>query len=386
VMTAMMLVGLTAFTAFVVDYGILWVARRQIQNAADAAAMAAAMSLAFDIPGDLVRARSHARTAAAQNSVWGAPPTMTDGDITIGGCPAGAIGTGTCVRVEAFRNQARGSALPTVFGALVGVAEQGVRATATAQVLYGDATDCVKPLAIPDKWSELNPAAAPWDQLQTFDRYNLSVLKSPADYYEPPGGGLYGPNGTGYSRGPSSAGAGDWGGYVLLRPTAFPLAPGFKVGNERFFPVQTGTAGFLNDFATCSSTVVGPGALLQIEQLNLLAETRQAANTLVNQDPGAYWDATRNGGLGGVAGGCMAAGTCAVSPRVIALPAFSPDVWDQSPAFATVVTVTRIVGLFIEAVEAAAVVGRVMVYPVVPRSTMTADPASSFVVSVTLVR
>ncbi len=31
---------------------------------------------------------------------------------------------------------------------------QGVRATATAEVLFGDSTDCVKPFAIPDKWIE----------------------------------------------------------------------------------------------------------------------------------------------------------------------------------------------------------------------------------------
>jgi uncharacterized membrane protein len=39
---------LTALTAFVVDYGVLWVARRQAQNAADAGALAGATALAFD--------------------------------------------------------------------------------------------------------------------------------------------------------------------------------------------------------------------------------------------------------------------------------------------------------------------------------------------------
>src|SRR5687767_10703838 len=41
-------VVLIAFTSFVVDYGILWVSRREAQNAADAGAMAGAVALAFD--------------------------------------------------------------------------------------------------------------------------------------------------------------------------------------------------------------------------------------------------------------------------------------------------------------------------------------------------
>jgi len=39
---------LIAFTAFIADYGLMWVGRRQAQNAADAGAMAGAIALAFD--------------------------------------------------------------------------------------------------------------------------------------------------------------------------------------------------------------------------------------------------------------------------------------------------------------------------------------------------
>ena len=42
---AIAMIGLISFSALVVDYGILWSARRQAQNAADAGAMAAAVSL-----------------------------------------------------------------------------------------------------------------------------------------------------------------------------------------------------------------------------------------------------------------------------------------------------------------------------------------------------
>ena len=45
---AFALMALLAFTAFVFDYGVMWVARRQAQNVADAAALAGAVSLIRD--------------------------------------------------------------------------------------------------------------------------------------------------------------------------------------------------------------------------------------------------------------------------------------------------------------------------------------------------
>ncbi len=48
IQVAISIMALTAFTAFVVDYGVLWVARGQAQNAADAGALAGAIALAFD--------------------------------------------------------------------------------------------------------------------------------------------------------------------------------------------------------------------------------------------------------------------------------------------------------------------------------------------------
>ena len=46
------LIALLAFSAFVIDYGVLWVSRGQAQNAADAAALAGAVALSYDDPND----------------------------------------------------------------------------------------------------------------------------------------------------------------------------------------------------------------------------------------------------------------------------------------------------------------------------------------------
>ena len=161
---------------------------------------------------DQALARTSALNVAVQNEVWDEAPDVTPDDITFPECPPGSPGAGSnaCIRVDVFRNQrAGGNPLPTFFARLVGVNEQGVRATATAEVLFGDSTDCVKPFAIADKWLEQRNDQGPpgWSETDTFERYvqngqNRGQLLSPADYYEAPGapGGSYGPNGTGFTR------------------------------------------------------------------------------------------------------------------------------------------------------------------------------------------
>ena len=48
VQAAIAMVVLLGFSAFVVDYGVLWLSREQAQNAADAGAIAGAIARAYD--------------------------------------------------------------------------------------------------------------------------------------------------------------------------------------------------------------------------------------------------------------------------------------------------------------------------------------------------
>ncbi len=122
IQVAVALLALLALSAFVVDYGVMWASRGQAQNSADAGALAGAISLAFNSPTDQAGARARAIAMATQNRVWGQAPSVTDGDVTFPVCPPGTPGpTDTCVRVNVFRNQTRGNALPTFFGHLAGV-------------------------------------------------------------------------------------------------------------------------------------------------------------------------------------------------------------------------------------------------------------------------
>jgi hypothetical protein len=395
---AIALVGLMALGAFVIDYGVLWASRRQAQNAADAGAMAGAIRMAYVDMDDQAGARQAAIDAALQNAVWGQPPDIDPGDVTFPPCPPGSPGAGSnaCIRVDVFRNQARNNPLPTFFAQLAGVDEQGVRATATAEVFFGDSTDCVKPWAIADKWIENRNDDPPpgWSEDDTFERYaqnggNRGQLLNPADYYEAPNaGGPYAPNGTGFTRDSVGLGGADYGRLLVLK-TGNPhdqISPGW------FQPVvltpgENGGANYRDNIANCNDTVIGPGTVLTVEPGNMIGPTRQGMANLIAQDPGASWNQSLNGGLGGIQGGCTAAGTCARSPRLVAIPLYNPDVFNAgTPHGRTDITVIKILGFFMERMQGNDVVGRIMGYPTVPRGGTSATPATSFVISISLVR
>jgi len=385
---AIALLGLMAMSTFVIDYGVMWAARRQAQNAADAGALAGAISMAFVDFNNLAMARQSALDVARLNGVFGEVPDITAADVTFPECPPGSPGAGTdsCIRVDVFRNQrAGGNPLPTFFAKLVGIDQQGVRATATAEALFGNSTDCVKPFAIPDKWQELRNNQGPlgWDESDSFERYDQpsGAVLDPADVYVP------GPNGTGYSPDSVTLGGGDYGREITLkagRPNEA-IAPGW------FFPIRLGESTGGDDYryniANCNTTVIGPGSIVQNEPGNMIGPTKQGMNDLINLDPEADWDPSLNGGRGGISGGCMGSGDCRRSPRLVAIPVFDPDNYDAGRASGlNELVITKVLGFFIDRIRGNEVVGYITTYPANPNAGMGGVPGEDFIVSVTLVR
>src|SRR3954449_9511807 len=99
---ALAMLTLIAFSALAIDYGALLGARRQAQNAADAAALAGASSLAFDDPDDIPRAQATAAAAGIANPVLGAAPSIVPAtDVQLVACPSGMPGPpDTCIRAN----------------------------------------------------------------------------------------------------------------------------------------------------------------------------------------------------------------------------------------------------------------------------------------------
>ncbi len=394
---ALGMIGLLAFSTFAVDYGVMWTARRQAQNSADAAALAGAISMAYVSVDDQALARQSALTVAAQNLIWGAPPDVTDADVTFPDpCPPGPFPEGgNCIRVDVFRNQRPGgNPLPVFFGQLVGLNEQGVRATATARVLYGGSTSCLLPFAIPDKWLEIYPEPEPWSDNETFDLEDgqpAAPVENP-DVYRPPSGSDLG---TGFTRESLDANTGDDFGLQMTLRFNDPRVTKDKAAAGWYRPVRLnegdqGLPDFLAAILGCSPAVVGGGDEITTE--NGQMSTRRIVDTInevVNRDLEAYWDPNANGGRGGVAGGCMAAGSCTLSPRIRPVPVYDPLDWAERTgegAGQTPVKVTKVIGFFIERPIGENIVGRVMQYPSDMYEAGNGPEGANFIVTITLVR
>ncbi len=389
---AISMVALLGFSALVVDYGVMWASRRQAQNSADAGALAGAISLAYVDPADQARARAAAATVASTNHVWGMAPNVDpDSDVIIGPCPPNSPGLpDTCVRVNVFRNQDK-DPLPTYFARVLGITQQGVRATATAQVIVGNASDCLKPWAVPDRWFENNPVpGGTWNWDSSWDRYvangtNAGQLLDPADVYDPPDGS---DPGSGF-RSPNDIG-------VQVR---------FKAGNPNqaltagwYFPIDlprlndtTATGGdrYRENIYSCNSLPVEIGQTIWNEPGNMIGPTQQGVNDLVAMDPLARWVPDSEGGH--IENSCaQAVPPCAAkSPRLVAIPVFDVDAYSlqDKTSGKFQIRITNILGFFLEGMQGNDVMGRLASYPGMLRpGTGQLNPNSAFLRSVILIR
>ena len=125
-------------------------------------------------------AQTAARGVAERNLVWKeAADLVIDADVVCASTyEAGPSATPirACVRTTAYRNQAHVNPIPAIFAQLMGVSSFGVAATAIAETKDANATDCLKPLAIPDRWAERHPVVgSPWTPgppAVTYDKWN----------------------------------------------------------------------------------------------------------------------------------------------------------------------------------------------------------------------
>jgi Flp pilus assembly protein TadG len=392
-------VGLMVFIgmlAFVVDYGVMWVGRGQAQNAADAGALAGAVAMALDTNGWTDRtetgpARAAALRMAQSNAIWSQTPNVNVAtDVFFTGdpaamCPADVNGRTPCIRVDVYRNQARGNPLPAIFGRAVGLVDQGVRATATARIAVANASDCLKPWAIPDKWLEQHPVPAPWTSTSTYEtgvqQGQTWTPYNPPDVYTPPSGSN---PGTGFTV------QADLGMQVTLKAGG----PQTSISPGVYFPVRiptytggsTGGSDYRANISGCNGIAIPIGTTLQSENGNMIGPTSQGVSDLIALDPQADWDpATKS-----VINSCAQATTaCAPrSPRIVAVPIFDTAVFESTkrqglPVF----TVVNILGFFIDQMQGNDVVGYLTEVPGLTVGAAPAlDPRAAFLWNIQLIR
>jgi hypothetical protein len=218
-----------------------------------------------------------------------------------------------------YRNGEFGSTpLPTIFGKLLNITSQGVRATATAvAATANNSGNCLRPWMIPDKWAE-NTAPS--------DKFNG------ADVYAPPDP-VTGLGGTGFKV-PQDIGA-----IVTLHPnTKDTIAP------SDYFAVDldgTGGANYRDNISRCSGVSVSIGDTLTSLPGNMAGPTKQGVGDLVGSDPGATWNGT-----------AVVGSAYSVSPRIVPIAMFSAAEYSSMgyPSGRFDLHVVNILGFFVQSI------------------------------------
>lgn len=354
---------LAAFAAFVVDYGVMWMSRRQAQNAADAGALAGAIARTFDETTDPPSANGMAYqsafTTAAVNEVMGETP----GVVVTWDCPPFRPAGSDCVRVDTHRDGANGSTvLPTYFARLLGVNSQRVKATATAEIASGNSIRCLLPFAVIDRWADNFDDDVDTTYFAT-DGAAGTAGWTPNDDYQPtesPADVYIGP----YGENPSHTGwrtTTDYGRQLILKDGS----PGnYSAGwaNTVLLPGSTGYNDVGDDIRECNEQPVGiataanpcpvadyPYGCIDVQTGVGQGQIRSNVNLLVGDDTAAAWDSDASG-PNGPTGGAVVGGGGMNSPRVRPIAIIDIDHYDGSTCTGStcVAKIANIIGFFLE--------------------------------------
>jgi hypothetical protein len=334
IQVGVLILALMALNVFVVDYGVMWTARGQAQNAADAAALAAATARAYDmrlvvengIPGV-------AQELVNRNPIWKA---AGGANVALDNCPPGFA---NCVTVDVHRNGTFGSTpLPQFFTPLLGVASHGVRATATAIVGPANTTRCLKPWAMPDEWLPNGVGELIEDSPLIYLQWN----GGPDVYVRPD---LTQAGGTNFTS--------DFGDRVSFAFSYgdFTLPP---IQLRLMLPLQL-AGGHEASMRACNGQPYRIGQRIPLDTLLTPAIAEPVAHEIYDRDAGADWSLDGTNRTGFVKDSC--APTCApISPRTWAVALFDPldfqrnraTGWPDCPGGTPCVLVSNIAGFFID--------------------------------------
>jgi hypothetical protein len=346
------LIVFLGLAALAIDLGLLYVARGEAQRAADAAAHAGAVHMSRS-GGDEEGARDAAVRAASRNVVRGIPADVRrieDVTFIYDDLPR--------VRVWVHRDDTWGGPVRTLFAGVLGIRNVDVAAAAAAEVWTAAMSQCLLPIAIPDRWCEDGDGNTCYEYPTELDDWDP---ENDGDYYvpwvtnpdDPPSEWIYNQNHTGYSDS-------DRGLEITLRP-AESEGGGGQDGSTRWNPswwnafripgmADSGPSGGTSRFEArvrgCvdDDRPIGVGDDVQVEPGNFPQPTKRAFDDLIAQDPTAVWNPTANDGNGCVtSSGSM---TCRSSPRVRPMMLFNP--YDGPDNGADYFPLSNLVAVFIE--------------------------------------
>ncbi|MFN2581496.1 MAG: pilus assembly protein TadG-related protein [Candidatus Dormibacteria bacterium] len=361
VQAAAALLMLTVISALVVDYGIQLLSRNQAQNSVDAAALAAATALAFDgyvaDPGNRTRVADVAQTIASRNRVAGSTASLAvDASVFCNPTPDDPLSTRSaqaCVQVFAYRDAAHGNPIASLLGPLTHVNTLSVGARAIAQARVANATKCLRPIAIPDRWTE---SAPPWTPASTF-------VPAEGDVYDRP---LIGTAGSGLAL------SIDFGAHITFSEGVL-TTPAATIKPWRYLPIEIpgsvwGAGALRQNTVRCAGAKVLFEDSVDIAAGDLHSnalEIVDGLNELITvKDPDAVWNpATKR-----VDNSCadLAVSRCApISPRILAVALYNAKALsdDSAGGLPTAISVKNVVGFFVESVSGTDITGYITTYP-----------------------
>lgn len=311
IVTAITIVTLMALSAFAIDAGLIWLARAQAQTAADAAALAGATGLQYDLTKNLTPTGAAYRGAAAfatQNRVFGGSQGVhvdVAADLTTWEHSAPAsCSAGGCVQVDIYQDSTHGSpGIPSYFANIFSVARLDTKATATAQIMTANTSNCLAPYFLLDRY---------------IDNNGSGTYTNPPDTYVPAGQ----PSPTGYT-------LADIGTTVTFHDNLSPSGYGQ-------LDVGSGTSAIRDALNSCWTSPVSlapPVGMLDTDPGNKAGQ-KNGLDDLIASDPLAMWDPTTRTVINSCANtnscSCPAApgGICkyggAISPRILQVMICAP--------------------------------------------------------------
>ena len=362
-----------AFTVLAVDISKLLVTRAQLQNAADAGALAGAeMFMQSPVPGKSVIEGRAKELAAANRAYVNSPDKPMDqvSDIT-----ATAYDDPSNQNTYGIVKVVTRSVVSQYFTALPGWSKENnyasanpnkfgnVAAVAAARAGPVCKVTCLKPWSIPDRWNDNTwPVDKVWSGNQHWDREKFTDTNQNQLYDSSPTPEAWTDGSSEYS-GKKTDGILDGQyneelyhpintGYVAWKDLGLELTlkagnpSGTSASSEYYpidLPVPTGNGGSTGanrynwNIAHCNPFSYGPGDTLVTETGAMTGPTGAGMRELIDQDPGAYWDDGCQ---------CVKSQFGDDSPRIVFIPLHDPRI-PMQPGKQSIV-ISKIAAFFIE--------------------------------------
>jgi Putative Flp pilus-assembly TadE/G-like len=330
VMMALMMFLILGMSALVVDYGMIKASKAEAQRAVDAAALAGASAFLIPDPTTDYQEVAHERAqdfALKHNvrNVWITEPEIVDTVDLVA----------KTVKVDWYRSN-----LPLWFANIFGSSTMGLHASATAKASQAGTAKCLKPVALPDMWNNVNNVTTSGKKTATEDvngNHVWDYVDANSNGIIDPGeiepwtfntGDIYDPKTTGYGTTyRNSYGTGytnkteDYGRQVLVQtfdPKDASVESYFRTWAENETTRGTDSMAAAIRGERCTTGEVGT----EYRQGNGAKEPLGAAwEYLINQDPSGHWnDATNT-----VEGSTYEGNWLDQSPRVVTVGLYSPE-------------------------------------------------------------